>query len=96
MAQQILNLVNEFKSFLKRKNTNALAAWMDKIAALGLPELNAFTAGLKQDIDAVSSDYSNGLMEETVNKIKVVKRIMYGRCHFQLLRYKCLLLDHSF
>lgn len=100
VAQQILNLVNEFKSILKRKNTNALAAWMDKTAALGLPELNAFTAGLKQDIDAVcnavSSDYSNGLVEGTVNKIKVVKRIMYGRCHFQLLRNKCLLLDHSF
>lgn len=100
VAQQILNLVNEFKSILKRKNTNALAAWMDKTAAPGLPELNAFTAGLKQDIDAVcnavSSDYSNGLVEGTVNKIKVVKRIMYGRCHFQLLRYKCLLLDHSF
>jgi len=72
---------------------------MIKAVALGIPELEIFVNGLKQDIDAVmnaiSSDFSNGLAEGTVNKIKVIKRIMYGRCRFDLLRSKCLMLDYA-
>jgi len=70
---------------------------MEQVVALGLPELDAFIGGLKQDIDAVMNalvtDFSNGLVEGTVNKIKVIKRIMCGRCRFDLLRNKCLLID---
>jgi len=43
-----------------------------------------------KDIEAIKTavlyDYSNGLVEDTVNKIKVVKRIMYGRCGFDSLK----------
>jgi predicted transcriptional regulator len=99
LAESILHIVNEFKSLIKEKNPDALPQWMDKTAALGFPELNAFIGGLRQDIDAVmnaiTSDFSNGLVEGTVNKIKVIKRIMYGRCRFNLLRNKCLLLNHD-
>ena len=98
LAQSILNIVNEFKALFKTKNQDALTTWMDKSHALGLPEFNTFCAGLKQDIDAVMnaiiSDFSNGLAEGKINKIKVIKRIMYGRCRFDLLRNKCLLLDY--
>jgi predicted transcriptional regulator len=97
LANSIINLVGEFKSLLKAKAPDSLLMWMDKAAALGLPEMDAFINGLKQDIEAVmnaiSTDYSNGLVEGTVNKIKVIKRIMYGRCRFDLLRSKCLLID---
>jgi predicted transcriptional regulator len=99
LAENILNIVNEFKILLKTKKTNALLPWMEKAVSLDIPELNAFCNGLKQDIDAVmnaiSTDFSNGLVEGTVNKIKVIKRIMYGRCRFDLLRNKCLLLDNA-
>jgi len=97
LAERIIDLINEFKSLLKMKDPNSLIVWIDKAAALGLPELDAFIGGLKQDIDAVmnaiSTEYSNGLIEGTINKIKVIKRIMYGRCRFDLLRNKCLLID---
>ena len=36
-------------------------------------------------------DYNNGLAEGSVNKIKVIKRIMYGRCCFDLLKQQVLL-----
>ena len=72
---------------------------MDKAAALEIPELTSFLNGLIQDIDAVinaiPSDFSNGLAEGTVNKIKVIKCMMYGPCQFDLLRNKCLLLDYA-
>jgi len=96
LAERILSLVNEFKELLKGRNLNALPSWMNKAARFNLPELDAFVNGLEQDIRAVTNaftfDFSNGLAEGFINKIKVVKRIMYGRCSFGLLRKKCLLL----
>ena len=99
LARSILDIVTEFKVLVKSKKPNALLLWMDRVTALGIPEFDTFVNGLKQDIDAVmnaiTSNFSNGLAEGTINKIKVVKRIMYGRCRFDLLRNKCLLLDHA-
>ena len=50
---------------------------------------------LRSDIKAVKNaieqKYNNGLAEGSVNKIKLTKRIMYGRNSFQLLRAKLLL-----
>lgn len=45
-------------------------------------------------MNAITYDYNNGLAEGMVNKIKVIKRIMYGRCHFSLLKNKCIMLSH--
>ena len=75
-----------------------LQPWIERAAALQSPEIDSFIAGLNQDMEAVvnaiNTDYNNGLVEGTVNKIKVIKRIMYGRCQFTLLKNKCLLWDH--
>jgi len=94
-VENILNIVHEFRAILKSNNPDALLLWADRTAALRIPELDAFINGLKLDIDAVvntiTSDYSNGLAEGTINKIKVFKRIMYGRCSFGLLKSKCLI-----
>jgi len=100
LAEKVMSIVGEFKSIFKAKKPNALLPWMNKAAALEIPEFDTFVNGLKQDIDAVmnaiTSNFSNGLAEGTINKIKVIKRIMYGRCHFSLLRNKCLLLDNKY
>lgn len=97
-AELIFEVVNEFKELFKTKTPLALEPWMDKVHTLHCPELDAFVGGLKVDMDAVlnaiTTDYSNGLVEGTINKIKTTKRIMYGRCRFSLLKNKCLLIDH--
>lgn len=50
--------------------------------------------GLSQDLEAVInaivSDLSNGFVEEINNKIKMVKRVMYGRCKLPLLKEKLI------
>jgi predicted transcriptional regulator len=96
LAEKILDVVNDFKALLKAKNPDSLLIWMDNVNQLSIPELNAFVNGLKLDIDAVMNaiafDLSNGLAEGCINKIKVIKRIMFGRCKFDLLRSKCLAL----
>ena len=97
LFRSILDIVYEFKAILKSKNPDNLHFWMSKASTLGVAELRSFVEGLRSDIGAVYNaiiyDYSNGLAEGTINKVKVIKRIMYGRCQFPLLRSKCLMLS---
>jgi len=55
--------------------------------------------GLKRDIQSVRNtiiyEYNNGLTEGSVNKLKVIKRIMYGRNKFEMLRQKVLFLEKN-
>jgi transposase len=59
------------------------------------PDLHSFTAGLTRDLAAVvnglSLPYSSGAAEGAVNRIKTLKRQMYGRARFDLLRKRVLL-----
>ena len=99
LAERIIRLVAEFKVVLKSKQHKRLLDWMEDASNLSIIELNRFLTGLKNDIDAVFNaveyPFINGLAEGTVNKIKVIKRVMYGRCGFELLRSKCLLLQEN-
>jgi transposase len=76
LAERIFDTVNEFKALVKATDTDALLRWMTKAETLKCPEIGAFINGLKQDIDAVynsiATDFSNGLAEGTVSKIKVI------------------------
>ena len=57
-------------------------------------KLSRFADGLNQDLEAVLnavvSDLSNGFVEGINNKIKMVKRVMYGRCKLPLLKAKLI------
>ena len=57
--------------------------------------MNSFCAGLKKDILAIKNaivyNWTNGLVEGNVNRLKNKKREMYGRCGFELLRRKICL-----
>jgi transposase len=59
-----------------------------------IPEIQTYINGVRKDINAVKNGislaYNNGLAEGSVNKIKVIKRIMYGRNSFDLLKAKGL------
>jgi len=100
LAKTVLDLLKEFKALLKKKNPNLLTGWMAKVDIMEIPEFKTFTNGIRLDLDAVMnafvSDLSNGLVEGTINKIKVIKRIMYGRCQFDLLKNKCLILEYLY
>jgi len=57
-------------------------------------EINSFINVIERDMEAVRNaikyEYSNGLVEGYINKLKVIKRIMYGRCSFETLKTKIL------
>lgn len=66
-----------------------------RIERFNIPELQTYVNGIRVDIKAVKNGikmkYNNGLAEGSVNKIKVIKRTMYGRNGFDLLKAKVLL-----
>ena len=66
---------------------------------LDVQPLNSFINGIERDLTAVKNaiayEYNNGLAEGKINKLKLIKRTMYGRCQFDLLRNKILLLEYE-
>ena len=79
-----------------RTGNRDLESWLAAVQADdGQPDLRSFTAGIRNDQQAVTNGltlpYSSGKVEGTVNKIKMLKRQMYGRAGFGLLRTRVIL-----
>jgi transposase len=87
--------VATFAEMLTGRHRDRLAAWIEQVEADDQPELHRFTHGLRRDHDAVLAGltlpHSSGAVEGTVNRIKMIKRQMYGRANFDLLRKRVLL-----
>ena len=68
---------------------------MQQVATDGAPALRSFVSGLDRDLDAVTAgltlSYNSGPVEGAVNRIKMIKRQMFGRANFDLLRKRVLL-----
>ena len=90
--------IKEFYEILYSRRDERLETWLEKIENFNIPELQTYVNGIRIDINAVKNGiklkYNNGLAEGSVNKIKVIKRIMYGRNSFDLLKVKVLLHEH--
>jgi transposase len=81
----------------ERRGRKLLEPWMNAAIATGEPALRSFVTGLKADQDAVTNGlslpWSSGAVEGHVNRIKMLKRQMYGRANPDLLRRRVLLAD---
>ena len=86
--------VSEFAQILTGLHGDQLAGWISDVEATDAPTLRSFAHGLRNDLDAVTNGltlgYSSGAVEGTVNRIKTIKRQMYGRAKFDLLRTRIL------
>ena len=71
-----------------------LEQWIDAVEQDTLAPLASFARNLRRDPDAVHAgltlQHSSGRVEGTVNKIKMLKRQMFGRANFDLLRTRVL------
>ncbi len=87
--------VNAFAVMMCQRTGQHLPGWMAAVEADDLPALHSLVSGLRRDQAAVTNGltlpYSSGQVEGTVNKIKMVKRQMFGRAKFDLLRKRVLL-----
>ena len=94
LLSELYTLTKDFCNVIFSKNPTKLDEWINAAQKYDIPELQTFINGIKKDITAVKNgiiySYNNGLAEGSVNKIKVIKRIMYGRNSFELLKAKVL------
>jgi transposase len=89
-----VDLIRRFATMVKDQVASALDDWLLQAQASALA---SFATGLRRDEDAVraalTEPWSNGQVEGQVNRLKVIKRDMYGRAGFELLR--CRVLAHA-
>ncbi|MFJ1569919.1 ISL3 family transposase [Streptomyces erythrochromogenes] len=87
--------VRDFGEILSDRLGATLPAWIDAVDASHLPGLSGFALHLLRDLGAVRAgltlDWSSGSIEGAVNRIKKIKRQLYGRAGFELLRKMILL-----
>lgn len=83
---QAQEFVQEFRTLLRTRDAVGYDQWREKVAQSELKELQSFARGLLKDESAVRAAFtlgwSNGQVEGQVNKVKTVKRAMYGRASF--------------
>ena len=92
LIQQAQTLVNAFFRLVRQRDVAALDPWLVAAEQSAIPELVSFVQGSRRDYDAVAAalrfEWSQGQTEGKVNKLKFVKRSMYGRAKFDLLRQR--------
>jgi transposase len=85
-----LDLADEFADLLRKRSSGTLSDWLVKGEASSSPELRSYAEGIRRDesavLAAVTQRWSNGPVEGHINRLKTVKRQMYGRAGFVLLR----------
>jgi transposase len=86
--------VQVFTQMVKQRQVEELDRWLNTSDELGIYQLQTFATGLRQDYAAVraalETHWSNGQTEGQVNRLKFIKRQMYGRAKFDLLRLRVL------
>ena len=87
-------LVQACRSVLAKRQASALAEWEAQVRASELKEFTSFLTGLQRDRAAVENvitqTWSNGPVEGQVNRLKNIKRSMFGRANFDLLKARVI------
>ena len=93
-AEVVYHLVQDFGQMVRLRQGERLDEWLKKVETSAIPELQTFAAGIQRNKAAVQAgltlSYSNGLLEGHMNRLKLIKRSMYGRAKFDLLRLRVL------
>ena len=89
-----LDLADGFAELIRKRSGETLGAWLARGEASPDPDLRRFAEGIRRDEAAVqaavTATWSNGPVEGHVNRLKTIKRQMYGRAGFVLLRARVL------
>lgn len=88
-------LANKFREIMDNKHGHLLTHWISEVEQSCVQEMKGFARGLLSDYEAVVNaltlPWSNGQVEGQINKLKTIKRQMYGRAGFELLRKRVIL-----
>ena len=94
-VQLLYKLTSEFCQMLREKSGAQLQNWLIRVEASPFAALHSFVNGIRNDQAAVQAafmfEWSNGQVEGQVNRLKLIKRYMYGRANFDLLRQRVIM-----
>ncbi|MFG3285255.1 ISL3 family transposase [Streptomyces sp. NPDC048111] len=88
------DLARAFTDLVRNRRGQLLPAWIRQAEQSDVAPVAKFAAFLRQDFDAITAglthEWSSGKVEGHVNRVKTIKRAMYGRAGFRLLRTRIL------
>jgi transposase len=88
------DLAQDFAHMVREHTADPLPSWLDTARNCRLSEMRSFANGIQRDLAAVTAGlslpWSNGQVEGQVNRLKLLKRSMYGRAKFDLLKHRLL------
>jgi transposase len=92
-----LDLSDEFTALIRKRSTGTLKEWLSRAEVSPCPEVRNFAEGIRRDESAVNAAittrWSNGPVEGHVNRLKTIKRQMYGRAGFALLKARVVSME---
>jgi len=92
--ETVYRLTQDFLQMLRKREGEHLDTWLANVHESDLPELASFAHGVEQDKAAVQAgltlQINNGQTEGHVTRVKLIKRMMYGKAGFALLRQRVL------
>ncbi|GAC1385129.1 MAG: hypothetical protein NVSMB33_14040 [Ktedonobacteraceae bacterium] len=87
-------LSQDFVSMLKERKAGELQQWLQRASQSHIAEFKSLARGMQRDYAAIHAaccqSWSQGQVEGQVNRLKCLKRQMYGRANFDLLRLRVL------
>jgi transposase len=90
----LMRLSERYTQMLRARQADVFDAWMGHAHTSVLADVRQFARNLRNDEAAVRAalvyEHSNGQVEGQVHRLKLVKRMMYGRAKFDLLRQRVL------
>ncbi len=93
-VNQLYELVQHFLEMVRKQDLPKLASWLEDATSSNIDELQSFVVGILRDRQAVeaalSLPWSQGVVEGQVNRLKMLKRVMFGKAGFDLLRRRML------
>jgi transposase len=94
VIKSVEELASEFIKLVKNRKAKELDDWLEKASKSKVAEMKSFANGIKRDkapvVAALEYEWSNGQVEGQVNRLKTIKRQMYGRGKLDLLRARVL------
>lgn len=96
-AYRVRKLALQFRAMLRWRRTSRLVQliqWIATVTSSRFSFLAQFARTLRRDLGAVElaieTPWNNGPIEGQINRLKVIKRQMYGRAGFELLKARVL------
>jgi transposase len=93
-ADVVDGFAQDFLQMLRRREGQRRDVWLGQVRASHIPELQRLVRRIQRDKDAVLAGLtlqeSNGVVEGKINKLKLIKRMLFGRAGFALLRQRVL------